>query len=687
MGVFLPRYRFQWGNLPVAVLRALTADAGVAPGDAPDQLRAWYGARPDEEFVRDSWDILREDWLARTTAARKAVVDRLWELGVGKGDHRPSNKDGEMAYLRSCRNAKRLREAVLEQFVALGEQAPEAGSPAAPGPSASHADPPALAEPTPPQAGPGQAKPAQPRRGKATNGKEPLGFEDVLWKAADKLRGSMDSSEYKHVVLGLIFLKYVEDAFEERRAALRGELVADGLTGEAAEELLESRDEYTAEGVFWVPPEARWGYLRERAKQPEIGKLVDNAMDLIEIDNPSLRGVLPKTFARPSLDVRRLGELVDLISGIGLGAAEHREKDLLGRVYEYFLGRFASAEGRGGGEFYTPRSVVKLLVEMIEPFKGRVYDGCCGSGGMFVQAERFVEAHGGRRNDIAVYGQELNDTTWRLAKMNLAIRGIEADLGPRWADTFHEDLHPDVKADFILANPPFNVSDWGGEQLRDDPRWEHGRPPVGNANYAWLQHFASHLSPRGVAGIVLANGSLSSQQSGEGDIRRRLVEADLVECIVALQGQLFYTTQIPVSLWFLNRDKTPGGARAWRDRRGETLFIDARKLGTLVDRTHRELTDADIARIAGTYHAWRGESGAADYADIPGFCTSAKTQHIADHSFVLTPGRHVGAEEAQEDDEPLKERIGRLTQELYAAFAEGDQLQVRVRAALEQLDA
>ncbi len=379
-----------------------------------------------------------------------------------------------------------------------------------------------------------------PPRAKKANVAEPLGFENALWKSADKLRGSMDASEYKHVVLGLVFLKYVEDAFEERRAVLRDELTADGITGEQAEELLESRDEYTAEGVFWVPPEARWQHLKERAKQPEIGKLIDNAMDLIELDNPTLRGVLPKTYARPSLDVRRLGELVDLVSGIGLGSAAHREKDILGRVYEYLLGRFASAEGKGGGEFYTPRSVVKLLVEMIEPLNGRVYDGCCGSRGMFVQAERFVQAHGGRRNDIAVYGQELNDTTWRLAKMNLAIRGIEADLGPRWGDTFHEDLHPDLRADYILANPPFNVSDWGGDLLRDDPRWQYGVPPAGNANYAWLQHFAAKLSPRGVAGIVLANGSLSSQQSGEGEIRRRMLEADLVECIVALPTVLLH---------------------------------------------------------------------------------------------------------------------------------------------------
>ncbi len=524
-----------------------------------------------------------------------------------------------------------------------------------------------------------------PPRAKKTAA-EPLGFEDVLWKAADKLRGSMDSGEYKHVVLGLIFLKYVEDAFEERRGHLRDELAMDGITGEAAEELLESRDEYTAEGVFWVPPEARWQHLRERAKQPDIGKLIDTAMDLIEADNPSLRGVLPKTYARPSLDVRRLGELVDLISGIGLGSAEHREKDILGRVYEYFLARFASAEGKGGGEFYTPRSIVKLLVEMIEPLSGRVYDGCCGSGGMFVQAEKFVEANGGRRNDIAVYGQELNDTTWRLSKMNLAIRGIEADLGPRWGDTFHDDQHPDLKADYILANPPFNISDWGGDQLRDDPRWKYGKPPVGNANYAWLQHFAAKLSPRGVAGIVLANGSLSSQQSGEGEIRRQLLEADLVECIVALPGQLFYSTQIPVSLWFLNRDKKRGGNPGWRDRRGEVLFIDARKLGEMVDRTHRALTATGIARIAGTYHSWRGEPNAGEYADTPGFCASAMVATIADHRHVLSPGRYVDAEEVEVDDEPLQQKITRLTNELNAAFGESDLLQAKVKVALGRLD-
>ena len=482
---------------------------------------------------------------------------------------------------------------------------------------------------------------------------KPLGFEDVLWKAADKLRGSMDASEYKHVVLGLLFLKYVEDAFEERRSQLGEELASEGIRGAEAEELLESRDEYTAEGVFWVPAAARWQYLKERAKQPLIGKLIDTAMDLIEADNPSLRGVLPKTYARRSLDVRRLGELVDLISGIGLGSAEHREKDILGRVYEYFLGRFASAEGKGGGEFYTPRSVVRLLVEMIEPLQGRVYDGCCGSGGMFVQAERFVDAHGGRRNDIAIYGQELNDTTWRLAKMNLAIRGIEADLGPRWGDTFHEDLHSELKADHILANPPFNVSDWGGEQLRDDPRWRYGVPPASNANYAWLQHFISKLSPRGAAGIVLANGSLSTQQSGEGEIRRRLVEADVVECIVALPSQLFYSTQIPVSLWFLNRDKSAGGVRGWRDTRGEVLFIDARQTGFMVDRTHRDLTDDDISHISEVFHCWRGQLAETTYADIPGFARSVKVAEIAANNFELVPARFVVDDGARGDPEAV----------------------------------
>jgi type I restriction enzyme M protein len=519
------------------------------------------------------------------------------------------------------------------------------------------------------------------------NNNGPLGFEDTLWKAADKLRGSMDASEYKHVVLGLVFLKYIDDAFGERRAALEADLAADGIAGEDARVLLESRDEYLGEGIFWVAPPARWAYLQARAKQPDIGKLIDEAMDAVEAENPSLRGVLPKNFARPSLDVRRLGELVDLIAGLGLGGSEHRAKDLLGRVYEYFLGRFASAEGKGGGEFYTPRHVVRTLVEMIEPYGGRVYDPCCGSGGMFIQSERFVEAHGGKRTDLSVYGQELNDTTWRLAKMNLAIRGIDADLGPRWADTFHEDLHPALKADYILANPPFNISDWGGEQLRDDPRWKYGVPPAGNANYAWLEHMASKLSPRGVAGVVLANGSLSTQSSGEGEIRRKMIEDDLVECIVALPGQLFYTTPIPVSLWLLNRNKRNGSGRGnWRDRRGEILFLDAHQLGTLVDRTHKELTGDDIGRIAGTFHAWRGEPDAGAYEDVPGFCASATVAEIAKHRWMLTPGRYVGSEEAGIDGEPLQEKIERLRRELLEAFDESDRLQERVRTELERLD-
>lgn len=530
------------------------------------------------------------------------------------------------------------------------------------------------------------APPAKAAAVKKSGGTEPLGFEATLWAAADKLRGSMDSSEYKHVVLGLVFLKYIDDAFTERRTQLAADLMAEGFDEAEAEELVESRDEYTAEGVFWVPPEARWPFLRDKAKLPEIGKLIDNAMDLVEVDNPSLRGVLPKTFSRPALDQRRLGELVDLISSVGLGSAEHREKDILGRVYEYFLGRFAAQIKGPGGDFYTPRNIVQLMVEMIEPYHGRVYDPCCGSGGMFIQSEKFVEAHGGQRNDIAVYGQESNDTTWRLGKMNLAIRGIEADLGPRWGDTFHEDLHPDLKADFILANPPFNISDWGGAQLRDDPRWRFGVPPGGNANFAWLQHMASKLAPRGVAAVVLANGSLTSQQSGEGAIRQAMVQGDVVECIVALPTQLFYTTPISVSLWFLSRDKADGysrpGTAPWRDRRGEFLFIDGRHLGLMVDRTHRELAHDDIARVAGIYHAWRGEPGAGQYDDVPGLCASVDVDAIAEHGFVLTPGRYVGAALQDDEEEPLGERLARLQGELFEAFDRSAAIERRIRRSL-----
>jgi len=498
-----------------------------------------------------------------------------------------------------------------------------------------------------------------------------LGFEDKLWLAADVLRNNMDPAEYKHVVLGLIFLKYISDAFEERQQALRD-------AGDA--DLVEDRDEYTAENVFWVPQVARWSHLQAQAKQPTIGKLLDEAMDAIEVDNPALKGALPKAYALPGLDKQKLGELIDLVSGIGLGSKEHRHKDTLGRVYEYFLSRFASAEGRGGGEFYTPTSVVRVLVEMLEPYKGRVYDPCCGSGGMFVQSMKFVDAHGGRRDAVTVYGQESNATTWRMARMNLAIRGIEAHLGKQHADTFHRDLHADLKADFVMANPPFNISNWGGERLVEDVRWKHGPPPAGNANFAWLQHIVHHLAPAGTAGVVLANGSMSSQQSGEGEIRKKLVEADLVDCMVAMPGQLFYATQIPVCLWFLARDKGNG---KFRKRTGEVLFIDARKLGRMETRVHRVLDEADIERIAATYHAWRTVGGA--YADAAGFCKSATWAEIAAHDFVLTPGRYVGAEDLDDDDEPFEERMRRLADTLREQQAEGQRLDESIAAALSEL--
>ncbi len=441
---------------------------------------------------------------------------------------------------------------------------------------------------------------------KENNSGANLGFETELWRAADALRSNMDAAEYKHVVLGLIFLKYISDAFEEHRIKLE----ADRSEGADPED----PDEYRAVNIFWVPKEARWSHLKANARQPTIGKLVDDAMLAIERDNPSLKGVLPKDYAHPRLDKQRLGQLIDLIGDIGLGDKANRSKDILGRVYEYFLSQFAGAEGKKGGQFYTPRCVVQLLVEMLRPYKGRVYDPCCGSGGMFVQSEKFVEAHGGRIGDISIYGQESNHTTWRLAKMNLAIRGIDGNLGKEHADSFHRDLHPDLKADYVLANPPFNDSDWGGERLKDDKRWKFGIPPAGNANFAWVQHFIYHLAPTGLAGFVLANGSMSSNQAGEGEIRKSIIEADLVDCMVALPGQLFYSTQIPVCLWFIARDKKNS---RFRDRRGETLFIDARKLGTLIDRVHRELTYDDISKIADTYHAWRGDNVGADLRVSP----------------------------------------------------------------------
>ncbi len=529
-----------------------------------------------------------------------------------------------------------------------------------------------------------------PPRSKAT---QSLGIEATLWDAANKLRGNMDSAEYKHVALGLIFLKYVSDAFAEQRTALEQSLSDpsgdDYIEDEAdRQDILESRDEYLGAGVFWVPAEARWDGpdgIQAGAKQADIGRRIDAAMDAIERENPSLRGVLPKNYSRQELDIRRLGELVDLIGGIGLGTAEQRKGDVLGRVYEYFLGQFAANEGKGGGEFYTPRSVVRLLVEMLEPYKGRVYDPCCGSGGMFVQAEDFVLAHGGNKDAISVYGQESNATTWRIAKMNLALRGIEANLGPEWGDTFHDDKHPDLRADFVLANPPFNISDWGGDQRRDDARWVYGVPPVGNANFAWLQHIVSKLAPQGVAGVVLANGSMSTNNSGEGDVRAALLEADLVECMIALPAQLFYSTGIPVCLWFLNRDKSPGGARAWRDRRHEVLFIDARSVGKMTTRVHREFTTEDIQKIAGTYHAWRGEPGAGDYIDIPGFCSSASLAEVRKHDYVLTPGRYVGSEASTTFDGDAAERLAALAATLQHEASEAARLDAEILAVLSGL--
>ena len=498
------------------------------------------------------------------------------------------------------------------------------------------------------------------------------GYEAQLWAMADTLRGSMDAAEYKHVVLGLIFLKYISDAFEEQHAQ---------VLEEWGREAAEDRDEYIAENIFWVPPGARWAHLKSSARQPTVGQIVDSAMAAVERENPALKDVLPKDYARPMLDKQRLGQLIDLVSNVTVGDAEARSRDVLGRVYEYFLSQFASAEGKKGGEFYTPRCIVKLLVEMLEPYRGRVYDPCCGSSGMFVQSIEFINAHasgngnGGRAiGNISIYGQESNYTTWRLARMNLAIRGIGGQIAH--GDSFHNDRHPDLKADFILANPPFNVSDWGGERLVDDKRWLYGVPPKGNANFAWVQHMVHHLAPGGIVGFVLANGSMSSRQSGEGKIRRKLIEAGLVDCMVALPGQLFYSTQIPACLWFLARD---------RKRTGEVLFIDARKLGPMVDRTHRELTDDDIGRIADTYRAWRGGEGASNYSDVPGFCKSAPFEEVRRQGHALTPGRYVGVEPQKDDDEPFEEKMERLVAELQAQQEEAARLDAAITASLRAL--
>jgi type I restriction enzyme M protein len=509
-------------------------------------------------------------------------------------------------------------------------------------------------------------------------------FDDIkkaLWATADKLRANIDAAEYKHIVLGLIFLKYISDTFAARRTELTRRF-ADGtdeyFLHDSDEEMLvaelEDRDYYREVNVFWVPETARWESLRNAAKRTDIGKLIDEALAEIEAENPKLKGILDKRYARAHLPDGKLGELVDLISTIGFSDDAGQARDVLGQVYEYFLGQFASAEGKKGGQFYTPASIVKTLVAVMAPHHGKVYDPCCGSGGMFVQSEKFIEAHGGKLGDVSIYGQESNPTTWRLAAMNLAIRGIDYNLGREPADTFVRNQHPDLRADFVLANPPFNVSDWWHGSLEGDPRWVYGTPPQGNANYAWLQHMLYHLKPNGRAGIVLANGSMSTSQNSEGDIRRAMVDADVVEVMVALPGQLFFNTQIPACLWFLAKQKTT--------RKGEVLFIDARKLGTMISRVQAELTDETIERIADTVSAWRGESETTQYEDVRGYCRSVKLAEIAEHGHVLTPGRYVGAEEVQDDDEAFAEKMQKLTEKLGEQMAKGVELDQLIRKQL-----
>ncbi|MGL4913299.1 MAG: type I restriction-modification system subunit M [Romboutsia sp.] len=493
-----------------------------------------------------------------------------------------------------------------------------------------------------------------------------IGFEETLWKAADKLRGSMSSYDYKDVVLGLMFLKYISDKFETKY----NELLEEGAGFE------EEIDEYTEENIFWVPQISRWNYIRDNAKSNEIGQIIDDAMIEIEKENPTLVGVLDKRYARPELDKRRLGELVDLISTIKLHSKE--EKDLLGRIYEYFLGQFASAEGKNGGEFFTPTSVVKTLVEMIEPYRGRIYDPACGSGGMFIQSEKFVEEHQGSLQDLSIYGQELNSTTWKLCRMNLVIRGLDGNIGAQHGDTFHNDLHKMLKADYVLANPPFNIKDWGGSSLVDDIRWKFGVPPEGNANYAWLQHIVHHLAPNGVGGVVLANGSLSSNTSNEGEIRKNLIENDLVDAIVAMPDKLFYSTGIPVCLWILNRNKANNSK--FRNREKEILFIDARNLGEMVDRKHRELSHADVKLIANTYHNYRNANGT--FQDVKGFAKVATLDEVKDNDYILTPGRYVGIEDVVDDGVPFDEKMKLITSELDDLFKESRSLEDEIRLNL-----
>lgn len=546
-----------------------------------------------------------------------------------------------------------------------------------------------------------------------------LAHADTLWKAADALRGQVDAADYKHVVLGLLFLKYISDSFEVRRGELEEELKKDGITGKRAELLLESRDEYTAENVFWVPPEARWKKIRDEATHANIAKLIDDAIIAVERHNPKLKSKLPRGYAQRGIAPESMKQLIDLIADIGFKDEHGKARDILGRVYEYFLGKFAQQEGKLGGEFFTPRCIVRLLVEMLEPYKGRVYDPCCGSAGMFVQSERFVEAHGGLKTDISIFGQESNPTTWRLAHMNLAIRGIEANLGDHNASTFLRNLHPDLKADYILANPPFNISNWSGNLLDGDVRWRYGKPPPNNANYAWIQHFIHHLAPPngnggGVAGFVMSNGSLATGAGGDADIRRRIVEDDLVDCIIALPSQLFLTTGIPACLWFLTRDKTGKNLKhGGRDRSGETLFVDARKLGAMRTRVLRVLTggddgesmladgmgapnfDSDIGRIVYAFRQWRGEPapdwwnetehGKWEYHDIPGFCKVETIAGISKHEFILTPGRYVGIELQEDDGEPFTEKYPRLLAELDECLDEGERLTKVVQSHLRRV--
>jgi len=509
-------------------------------------------------------------------------------------------------------------------------------------------------------------------------------IKKTLWATADKLRANMDAAEYKHLVLGLIFVKYISDTFDARRAELvkrfadeSDEYFLHDSDAEMVAEELEDRDYYKAANVFWVPEAARWEALRSAAKQVDIGKRIDEALTLIEAENPKLKGILDKRYARAQLPDGKLGELVDLISTIGFGDNPNVARDILGQVYEYFLGMFASAEGKRGGQFYTPASIVKTLVAILNPHSGQVYDPCCGSGGMFVQSEKFIEAHGGKLGDVSIYGQEANPTTWRLAAMNLAIRGIDFNLGREPGDTFTRNQHPDLRADFILANPPFNISDWWHGSLTGDPRWVYGDPPQGNANYAWLQHMLYHLKHNGRAGIVLANGSMSSSQNNEGVIRAAMVDADVVEVMVALPGQLFFNTQIPACLWFLVKKKT--------HRKGEVLFIDARKVATMISRVQSELRDEVIERIASVVAAWRGESNAGEYLDVAGFCRSVKLSEIAEHGHVLTPGRYVGAEEVEDDVEDFATKMQQLTEKLGEQMAKGTELDQVIRQKMGAL--